>query len=276
MKDQWKPAVMLLAVFTVLTGLAYPLLITVLAQAAFPYQANGSIIVVDGRAVGSELIGQPFAAPEYFWSRPSATTMFPYNAAASSGSNYGPLSEELLERARARARALREADPTASGPIPVDLLTGSGSGLDPDITPAGALYQVTRVARARGLDTAAVRDLIGRHTEDRWLGLLGEPRVNVLRLNLALDSLSGRRAARASLDTRELSVGAPGSGRNRPVAPVGSLENRDRPAAAPAPTAGEATTAARAPAGPSTTAGLAMPWRGRLEPPREPRLGSRG
>lgn len=184
-----RPALILLAIFTVVTGGVYPLAVTALAQIAFPRQANGSMIVEDGRAIGSALIGQPFDDPRYFWSRPSATSPFPYNAAASTGSNLGPTSAALIKRVQARIDALREADPNSSAPIPVDLVTASASGLDPHISVAAAQYQVPRVARERGLSEAAVSELVHAHAEGRFLGVLGEPRVNVLRLNLALDAL---------------------------------------------------------------------------------------
>jgi K+-transporting ATPase ATPase C chain len=192
---QLRPAVMVLVLMTLLTGLAYPLLVTGLAQAFFPRQANGSLIVSDGRPVGSELIGQPFEDPGYFWGRLSATGTFPYNAfnaenlTASSGSNYGPLNPALLEAVKARIDSLRQADPGNTSPIPVDLVTASGSGLDPDISPAAALYQVPRVAHVRGLSEDAVRALVEQHIQPRQLGFLGEPRVNVLELNLALDQM---------------------------------------------------------------------------------------
>jgi K+-transporting ATPase ATPase C chain len=181
----------MVALLTVLTGVAYPLAVTGGAQALFPHQANGSLIEREGRVIGSELIGQPFAGEGYFWGRPSATAPA-YNAAASTGSNLGPLNEGLQEAVRERVATLRAAYPGAD-PVPVDLVTASGSGLDPHISPAAARYQVSRVARARGMDQAAVEVLVADHTEGRQLGALGEPRVNVLLLNLALDSVSARR-----------------------------------------------------------------------------------
>src|SRR5499427_7284380 len=187
MSAQIRPAIVLLAVLSVLTGLAYPALVTAIAQVAFPFQANGSLITRDGKVVGSALIGQPFDDPKYFWGRPSATSPFPYNAAASSGSNLSPTNPDLVKAVQARVEALRAADPGNTAPMPVDLVTASGSGLDPHISPAAALYQVSRVAKARKLDPERVRQLVAQHTEGRWLGLLGEPRVNVLALNLALD-----------------------------------------------------------------------------------------
>ena len=191
MAQQIKPAIVLLALLTVITGVVYPLAVTVVAQVAFPRQANGSLVVRSDRTddiVGSALIGQPFDDPKYFWGRLSATAPFAYNAAASSGSNLGPLNPALTDAVKARVDALRAADPGNQSPIPVDLVTASGSGLDPDIIPAAAAWQVGRVARARGLDPATVQALVARHTEDRQWGFLGEARVNVLALNVALDA----------------------------------------------------------------------------------------
>ena len=190
MREQLRPALTMLAILTVLTGLVYPLAITGLAQLLFPQQANGSLIVRDGKVIGSELIGQYFDQPKYFWSRPSATSPFPYNAAASSGSNLGPTNPALIEAVKTRVEALRVADPGNAALVPVDLVTASASGLDPHISQAAALFQATRVARARGLQESQVKELIARHTEGRQFSILGEPRVNVLKLNLALDDLS--------------------------------------------------------------------------------------
>ncbi|MBK8275599.1 MAG: potassium-transporting ATPase subunit KdpC [Nitrospira sp.] len=189
MKEHLRPALTMLLLMTVLTGVVYPLTVTGLAQLFFQEQANGSVIVREGKVIGSNLIGQYFDKPEYFWTRPSATTPFPYNAAASGGSNLGPTNPVLIEAVKARVIALRAADPGNDVAIPVDLVTSSGSGLDPHISPAAALYQVKRVARARGLDEAVVRTLLSEHTEERQFKLLGEQRVNVLQLNLALDAL---------------------------------------------------------------------------------------
>lgn len=188
MRTQLRPAIVLLALLTLLTGVLYPLAVTALAQAVFPAQAKGSLIVADGQVVGSTLIGQSFDQPRYFWGRLSATAPLPYNGAASSGSNYGPLNSALLEAAQARIDALKAADPANSAPVPVDLVTASGSGLDPHISPAAAAYQVARVARARGLEESVVQVLVTAHTEGRTFGFLGEPRVNVLLLNRALDA----------------------------------------------------------------------------------------
>jgi potassium-transporting ATPase KdpC subunit len=188
MSAQIRPAIVSLVVLSVVTGLAYPALVTAVAQVVFPRPANGSLIVKDGKTVGSTLIGQPFDDPKYFWGRPSATSPFPYNAAASSGSNQGPTNPGLLDAVKGRVDALRAADPGNTAPVPVDLVTASGSGLDPHISPAAALYQVGRVAKARKLDESAVRQLVEQHTEGRQFGFLGEPRVNVLTLNLALDA----------------------------------------------------------------------------------------
>jgi K+-transporting ATPase ATPase C chain len=189
MRTQLRPALVALAALTLITGFLYPLVITGLAQVLFPRQANGSLILIDGKPVGSTLIGQPFDAPKYFWSRPSATSPFPYNAAASSGSNLGPTNDALIKAVQARIDALKAVDPDNPLPLPVDLVTASGSGLDPHISPASAAYQITRVARVRGVDEGVVRQLVSQHTEGRQLGILGEPRVNVLALNLALDTL---------------------------------------------------------------------------------------
>jgi K+-transporting ATPase ATPase C chain len=184
---QLKPAFVLFAIFTVLTGLIYPFVLTGIAQVIFPKQANGSLITVKGKAYGSTLIGQQFNDPKYFWGRLS---MAGYNAAASSGANYGPNNPALLKMVQARVNALRAADPGNTQPIPVDLVTASASGLDPDISVAAALYQIHRVAAARGLSEAYVTALVNQYTTGRQFGFLGEPRVNVLSLNLALDGIS--------------------------------------------------------------------------------------
>jgi potassium-transporting ATPase KdpC subunit len=187
-------AFIMLALFTILTGLIYPLAITGIAQLVFPDKANGSLIKKSGKAAGSELIGQPFNDPKYFWSRLSATGSFSYNAGASSGSNYGPINPAFLNGVNKRVQDLKAADPLNTQPVPVDLVTASGSGLDPHISVAAALYQLERVAKKRNMQTAHIRTLIDEFTDGRTIGFLGEPRVNVLRLNLALDdiqSLSG-------------------------------------------------------------------------------------
>jgi len=190
MVRQFKSAVIFLALFTVITGIVYPLVVTGIAQVAFHHQANGSLIKSDdGQYVGSELIGQPFDALGYFWSRPSATTPFPYNAASSSGSNHGPLNPALVDGVQNRINELKSADPGNNSPIPVDLVTNSASGLDPHISVAAALYQVPRVARERGLSETQVLAMVNRFTQGRQLGIFGEPRVNVLLLNQALDQM---------------------------------------------------------------------------------------
>lgn len=189
MRTLVRPAVAALVLLSLLTGLVYPALVTGLARALFPWQSQGSRLEAGGRLLGSVLIGQGFRAPGHFWSRPSATGPVPYNGAASSGSNLGPSNPALHQAVRDRVTALRAADPSANGAVPVDLVTASGSGLDPHITPAAAAWQVARVARARGISEDSVRGLVRRFTAGRQFGLLGEPRVNVLQLNLALDGL---------------------------------------------------------------------------------------
>lgn len=185
-----KPAVVMLAVWTLLTGAFYPALVTGLAQAFFPRQANGSLIEDNqGRAAGSSLIGQPFSANKYFWGRPSATGPYPYNAEASSGSNLSPTNPALADAVKARIAALHAADPENKTAVPADLVTASGSGLDPHISPAAAEYQLNRVAKARKIDLGKLRELVQAHTEGRQWGLFGEPRINVLALNRALESL---------------------------------------------------------------------------------------
>jgi potassium-transporting ATPase KdpC subunit len=201
--NELRPALVSLVVLTVITGVAYPLAVTAIAKVAFPSQAGGSLIIdKDGTVLGSTLIGQPFDDPKYFWGRPSATSPYPYNASASSGSNQGPTNPALIQAVQARVDALRAADPGNTAPVPVDLVTASGSGLDPHISPAAALYQVRRVARARSLDEAKVRQLVDAHTDGRQLGFLGEPRVNVLALNLALDGRSLSAPASAGAPSR--------------------------------------------------------------------------
>lgn len=189
MKHTLKPAFVLLVLLSILTGIVYPLAVTGLAQALFPAQAAGSVVLRDGHPVGSSLIGQNFAAPGYFWGRPSATSPMPYNASASGGSNLGPMNPSLTDAVKVRIATLREADPGNTAPVPVDLVTSSASGLDPHISPAAAHYQAARVARARGLAVEPVRALVTQQTEHPWLGTLGEARVNVLALNLALDAI---------------------------------------------------------------------------------------
>ena len=186
-----RPAIGLFMLLTLLTGVVYPLAVTGIAQGMFPQQANGSLILdKGGKPLGSELIGQPQSDPKYFWGRPSATGQFPYNAGASSGSNLGPTNPALIDAVKARVEALRQADPSQKGAVPVDLVTASGSGLDPHISPAAANYQVSRVAKAREINPQQVRELVSKYTVGRQWGILGEPRVNVLRLNLALDRLA--------------------------------------------------------------------------------------
>jgi K+-transporting ATPase ATPase C chain len=189
MLSELRRAFTMLIALTLITGVAYPLLVTAIGQAAFHGQATGSLIERDGKPVGSTLIGQPFADPKHFWSRASATSPYPYNAASSSGSNLGPLNPALTDAVAGRIKALRDADPDNAAPVPVDLVTASASGIDPHISPAAAEYQVDRVAKARNLDPQKVRTLVAQFTEGRQLGFLGEPRVNVLRLNLALDAV---------------------------------------------------------------------------------------
>ena len=192
MLKELKPAFLMLLVLTVITGAIYPALVTGIAQLLFKSQADGSLIVQDGKVLGSTLIGQPFSDPKYFWGRLSATSPMPYNAGSSSGSNLGPLNPALEEAVRARIEALKAADPSQAAPIPVDLVTASASGLDPQISPAAAAWQAPRVARTRGLSIEQVQQLIAAHTAGRQWGFLGEPRVNVLALNLALDAMAGR------------------------------------------------------------------------------------
>jgi K+-transporting ATPase KdpC subunit len=189
MRSQIRPAFVSVIFFSLLTGVLYPLCVTGFAQAIFPHEANGSLMETEGINVGSELIGQPFNDPRYFWGRPSATSFFPYNAAASSGSNLGPTNPELAQAVSDRIAELRASDPQNTLPIPVDLVTASASGLDPHISIAAANYQVARVAMERDLDEAIVSQLVNEYTEGRQFGILGEPRVNVLKLNLALDKL---------------------------------------------------------------------------------------
>ena len=189
MIKELKPALILLVLMTLITGVLYPALVTAIAKALFPSQANGSLIERDGKTLGSVLIGQTFEDPKHFWGRPSATSPYPGNATGSSGSNLGPTNPALADAVSGRVKALREADPSSTAPVPADLVTASASGLDPHISPAAAEYQAVRVAKARGIDKAKVLMLVADSTESRQLGFLGEPRVNVLKLNLALDAM---------------------------------------------------------------------------------------
>src|SRR5262249_14541273 len=187
-----RPAIVLLVLLSAVTGIAYPAIVTAIAQVVFPHHANGSLIVKDGKVVGSQLIGQPFDDPKYFWGRPSATSPFGYNAGSSSGSNQSPTNPDLIKAVQGRVDTLRATDRGNTAPVPVDLVTASGSGLDPHISPAAALYQVQRVAKARKMEVGALRQLVEENIEGRWLGILGERRVNVLALNLALDGKGAR------------------------------------------------------------------------------------
>ncbi|BCL74716.1 potassium-transporting ATPase KdpC subunit [Jeongeupia sp. HS-3] len=189
MNTQLRPAITIFVLLTALTGVIYPALVTGAAQVAFPHQANGSVIVKDGKAIGSELIGQNFTEPKYFWGRPSATGPMAYNGGASSGSNLGPTNPALVDAAKARVATLKAADPGNAAPVPVDLVTASASGLDPDISPEAAAYQIGRVAKARNLSIPQVEALVAANTAGRQWGVFGEARVNVLKLNLALDAL---------------------------------------------------------------------------------------
>ncbi len=192
LKSVLRPALVSFALLATLTGLVFPLALTGIAQVAMPWQANGSLIKQDGKIIGSRLIGQDFSDPRYFWGRPSATATLPYNGVASGGSNLGPSNPVLVETVQARLAALRAANPDAKGPVPMDMVTASASGLDPDISPEAAQWQAPRVAKARGLPLAQVVTLVRAHTEQPMLGVLGAPRVNVLELNLALDRLAGQ------------------------------------------------------------------------------------
>lgn len=191
MNNIFRPALVLFVLLSALTGLIYPLAVTGAAKAVFPAQADGSLVVLDGTTVGSKLIGQNFSDPKHFWGRPSATAPQPYNASASGGSNQGPLNPALTDAVKARVEALRAVDPGNTAPVPVDLVTASASGLDPDISPAAARYQAARVARVRGVPLEQVNALIANNTQGPLWGLLGEPRVNVLALNIALDAAAG-------------------------------------------------------------------------------------
>jgi potassium-transporting ATPase KdpC subunit len=185
-----KSALIVFVMLTIITGIAYPLAVTAVAQLAFPHQTNGSLIVNADKIVGSELLGQGFDDPKYFWGRPSATAAFPYDASSSTGSNLGPTNPDQLKAVHGRLDAIHQAQPNDSRPVPIELVTASASGLDPEISPAAAEYQITRIAKARGLSEEKVRTLVATQTQGRTFGVLGEPRVNVLKLNLALDSLN--------------------------------------------------------------------------------------
>ena len=190
MLKEIRPALSRFLLLTVVTGVLYPLAVTGISQAIMPNQANGSLVMENGKAIGSRLIGQNFSDPKYFRGRPSATSPMPYNGTASGGSNLGPTNPALIDAVKARVKALHDADPGNKLPIPVDLVTASGSGLDPEISTAAAQYQIHRIARVRGIDPSKLRQLVARYTEERQFGFLGEPRVNVLELNLALDGLN--------------------------------------------------------------------------------------
>ena len=196
MKTIIRPLLVMFVAMTIVTGVVYPLVVTGLAHAAFPSQSGGSLILKDGKPVGSELIGQQFDAPGYFWGRLSATTPNPYNAQNSSGSNLGPTNPALADEVKGRLSALHDADPVNATPVPVDLVTSSGSGLDPEISPAAAAYQTARVAKARGLAPDQVEEIVKRYTQGRQFGVLGEARVNVLKVNLALDGLKALNASK--------------------------------------------------------------------------------
>ena len=188
MLKEIRPAVSSFLILSVVTGAVYPLAVTGIAQGLMPNRANGSLVVKDGKPIGSKLIGQNFSDPKYFWGRPSATSPMPYNGAGSGGSNLGPTNPALMDAVKSRVKALRDADPGNSDEIPVDLVTASASGLDPEISPAAAQYQISRIARIRGIDPSKLRQLVALYTEERQFGFFGEPRVNVLELNLALDA----------------------------------------------------------------------------------------
>ncbi len=189
MLKEIRPAISLFLLLTLVTGVIYPLAVTGISQALMPFQANGSLIIRNGKPIGSSLIGQNFSDPKYFWGRPSATSPMPYNGIASAGSNLGPTNPAQIDAVSARVKALKDADPGNDLPIPVDLVTASASGLDPEISPAAALYQISRITKARNIDKAKLEQLVDEHTKGRQFGFLGEPRVNVLELNLALDSI---------------------------------------------------------------------------------------